>query len=164
MPLLTSGPYNDFRFNIKLFQVPLLTSGPCIVMALNYYMSLVMFNITLSDTTSYVWSLYYDGFKLLYEMSFMLIKLFQVPLLTSGPCIVMALNYYMSFVVLNIKLFQVPLLTSGPCIVMALNYYMSFVMLNIKLFQVPLLTSGPCIVMALQRDNAVLVFDSIMGR
>ena len=35
---------------------------------------------------------------------------------------------------------------------------------NIKLFQVPLLTSGPCIVMALQRDNAVLAFDSIMGR
>jgi hypothetical protein len=78
-----------------------------------------------------------------------------VPLLTSGP--------YNDFR-FNIKLFQVPLLTSGPCIVMALNYYMSFVMLNIKLFQVPLLTSGPCIVMALQRDNAVLVFDSIMGR
>jgi hypothetical protein len=44
---------------------------------------------------------------------------FQVPLLTSGPCIVMALNYYMSFML--ITLFQVPLLTSGPCIVMALN-------------------------------------------
>ena len=98
--------YGSCYVEYSTFQVPLLTSGPCIVMALNYYMSLVMFNITLSDTTSYVWSLYYDGFKLLYEMSFMLIKLFQVPLLTSGPCIVMAL----------------------------------------------------------QRDNAVLVFDSIMGR
>ena len=31
-------------------------------------------------------------------------------------------------------------------------------------FQVPLLTSGPSLVLAVQRDNAVMAFDSLLGR
>ena len=35
---------------------------------------------------------------------------------------------------------------------------------HICLLQVPQLTSGPSIVVALQRDNAIVLFDALLGR
>lgn len=42
--------------------------------------------------------------------------------------------------------------------------YSSLIYMYFLLLKVPMLLAGPSLVFALQRDNAVLSFDSILGR